>query len=230
MSELTEKIRSRGYWDIVIRPQDFDEHRIPYENLESTIGRAKVRFRGWPVPFIGGRNPMLRGKDWIGEDIDAEVVSHYEAWRFWTSGQFAQLRCVSADWRKGKEATTVPPNYSGVIEVWEILFYLTEVFELAARLALGPAGSDAMVITASLYGLANRALIVGQSNRGEFMEPCRSTIEEQTYEVTLMRDVLVAQPREEGAKMAREFFMRFGWQPSLDQLLAHQCELTEYLL
>src|SRR5215211_5575056 len=29
------------------------------------------------------------------------------------------------------------------------------------------------------------------------------------------------------AEMGREFFLRFGWKPSIDQLLDHQCELAE---
>ena len=90
--------------------------------------------RGWPVPFVDHRAELLRGDDWTGQDIDAEIVSHYEAWRFFTSGQFNHLRAVSADWRTGQEATAVPVGAHAVIEVWEILYYVTELFELAARL------------------------------------------------------------------------------------------------
>jgi hypothetical protein len=98
----------------------------------------------------------MRHQDWIGQDIDARGVPHEEAWRFFTSGQFTQLRVVSADLPVGKEASRAPSGAASEIELWEILFYLTELVELAARLALSHAGGDQMTVNASLYGLENR--------------------------------------------------------------------------
>ena len=76
--------------------------------------------------------------------------------------------------------------------MWEIL-YLTEVFELASRLALGPAGDEQMVISATLEGLQHRGLVVGQSNRAEFFEPYRSRVSSISREVQIPRDQLVAE-------------------------------------
>ena len=114
-----------------------------------------------------------------------------------------------------------------MIEVWEILFYLTEVFELAARLALGPSGDDRMIISANLVGLKDRGLVVGQRNRLEFFEPYKSDVGAIFQEVELTRARLVAEAHLAAAEMAREFFARFGWKPSLEQLLDHQRDLTE---
>ena len=227
MSDVTDKIRSRGYWEVFIRPTDFVADRVSYAQLDALLRKAVVRFRGWPVPFVDERRALLGEEDWIGQDIDAESVSHYEAWRFWTSGQFAHLRAISADWREGKEATYVAPGFSGAVEVWEILYYLTEVFELAARLVLSEAGSDSMVIEATLHGLADRGLVVGQHNRAEFIEPNRSRVTELKRDVMLPRDALVAEARPQAVKMAQEFLMRFGWQPSTEQLTEHQQELID---
>ena len=227
MSVTVDKIRSRGHWEVVIRPESFDEARVPYEELDAVLERAVVRFRGWPVPFMDFRQPLERGDDWIGQDIDAEMVSHYEAWRFFTSGQFNHLRAVSADWREGKEATHVPAGFSSVVEVWEILFYLTEVFEFAARLALSPAGGDSMRIEATLNGVANRGLVVGQQGRAPFIEPYRTTAPSIARATTLRREQLVGNPRALAVTMARDFFIRFGWKPAEDQLAQHQLELTD---
>ncbi|MGN6276831.1 MAG: hypothetical protein ACTHNP_13010, partial [Solirubrobacterales bacterium] len=172
MTELTDKVRSRGHWEVAIRPATFVADRVPYEQLDEVVPSVEVRMRGWPVPYVNyGRDAVLRGDDWVGQDIDATVVDQYEAWRFFASGQFAHLRSVSADWRSGSEALRVPEGFKSLIEVWEILFYLTEVFEFAARLALSPGGDEQMVISASLYDLEDRGLIVGQRNRAEFMAP-----------------------------------------------------------
>jgi len=228
LSEITDMIRSKGHWDVGIRPQPFTEHRIDYGDLDEILASAVVRFRGWPVPFIDHREDLLRGDDWIGQDIDAEIVSHYEAWRFFSSGQFIHLRAVSADWRTGNEGTVVPEGASSAIEIWEILYYLTELFELAARLALGRAGDERMTIDARLNGLQGRALVVGEPRRIPFSAPRRATVESHRQTVTLPREQLVAEPREKAVEMAREFFLRFGWKPSLDQLTEHQRELIEH--
>jgi hypothetical protein len=235
VSEVTDKIHSKGYWDVTIRPETFDDQRLDYENLDEVLNSVAVSFRGWPVPFIDRRTQTLHGDDWIGQDIDATVVSHYEAWRFFTSGQFNHLRAVSADWRTGSEGTYVvpsrleypPENFESVIEIWEILFYLTEVFELAARLALSPAGDDAMAISVRLEAGAGRALIVGQANRVPFDRPYGPPPETIARELTLPREQLVAEPRMLAVEMARQFFLRFGWKPSLEQLADHQRELVK---
>jgi hypothetical protein len=230
VSAAVDKIRSRGAWDVTIRPASFVPDRIPYQDLDEVLEKTLVRMRGWPVPFIDAHQPLQRGEDWIGQEIEAKITQHYEAWRFFTSGQFNQLRSVSADWRVHTDimsTTPVPEGADSVIEVWEILYYLTEMFELAARLALKIAGADEMTVRARLDGLQNRALVVGQPNRVEFMEPYRATLPSLEQSVTLGRDVLVASARSEAAKLSQQFFLRFGWKVSLEQLMDHQRELTD---
>lgn len=226
MSDLAEKIRSKGFWDVVIRPTDFEPERVPYESLLEVIEGAAVRYRGWPVPVVDRREDPLRGEDWIGQDIAATVVDHYEAWRFFTSGQFNHLRGIGADWRPHTEAP-VPPGFSSVIEVWEILYYLTEVFELAARLTLAGAAGDSVVVDVTLSGLADRGLVVGQHSRAEFIQPYRTRRNELFRTVTVARDQLIGQAHGEAVKMARWFFVRFGWSPPVEQLADHQRELTD---
>jgi hypothetical protein len=227
LSEITDKIRSKGHWLIAIRPEPFDEQRIDYAELDEILTGATVRFRGWPVPFFDYRQELIHGDSWIGQDVDADLVAHHEAWRFFTSGQFTHLRAVSADWRTGEEATRTPGGYSSVIEVWEILFYLTEVFELATRLALGPVGGDQVTIDVQLNGLVDRGLVVADWNRAEFMTPYRSGSESLQRATTLSRDELVAEGRSRAVEMSREFFLRFGWKPTADLLSDYQRELTE---
>jgi hypothetical protein len=60
-----------------------------------------------------------------------------------------------------------------------------------------------------------------------FVQPFMSHIPSFCWEVELLRETLVADGRIAAAEMARESFLRFGWKPSLDQLLDHQRELTE---
>ena len=88
------------------------EDRVPYEQLDEIIPAVAVRMRGWPVPYANfDRRELLRGDDWVGQDVDAKNVSHYEAWRFFMSGQFLHLRAVSADSRTGSELTPVQQDF-----------------------------------------------------------------------------------------------------------------------
>jgi hypothetical protein len=226
MSAVVEHIRSKGYWDAYIHTEPFQEALVPYDELDSILNQAVVRWRGWPVPLVDARQPLMRQQDYIGQDIDAKNLSHAEAWRFFTSGQFAQLRVVSADWRAGSEATQVPRSATSVIEVWEILFYLTEIVELAARLALSHAGGDLMTIGVCLYGLENRALVSGTPDRmlvGDYRASISCIREKRTLE----RDFLVAESRQIAVDMSRELFLRFGYKASKDTLTDYQSALTD---
>ena len=226
MSEVTDRIRSLGHWDVAIRPANLKSDRVDYGLLEDLLEGLAVRLRGWPVPYIDHRNSVIRQKDWVGQDITPRVVPHIEAWRFFTSGQFTHLRAISADTRR-PEDMFVPEGFQGVIELWEIVFYLTELFELAARLSLSAAGDEVMTIDASLNGMEHRGLIVGMPRRMPFDEPYRSTMASHHHRTTLPRDELVADARTPALKTSREFILRFGWKPSLDQLADIQRELIE---
>lgn len=229
MTELTDKIRSRGYWDAAILPLPYREDRFQYATLDGALARATVRLRGWPVPYIDHGAEIQRGQDWIGQEIDGDVTSHFEAWRFFMSGQFNQLRAVSADWRTGDQATPVPQGFDGdsVVEVWEILYYVTELFELAARFAMTGPPFERVKLLVHLYGLENRGLVVGQQNRAPFVTPYKATMSDYSRETILTSDALLGGASDAAIDMALEFFLRFGWQPPSDQLLEMQRELTQ---
>lgn len=227
MSDLTDKIGQAGHWQVAIQPVGYIPGRVPYGELEPIISGAVVRLRGWPVPFIDTRQSVLRGRDWVGQDIDGGIVAQYEAWRFFTSGQFRHLRAVSADWRKGAEQTAAPRGFTSVIEVWEILYYVTEVYELAARLALTAAGAEVMTAHVELHGLAGRALVMGLRGRTEFVTPKGGPQEDSlTQEMTLSKEELIAETRLHAVEMSQMFFSRFGWSPSVQQLTILQAQLA----
>lgn len=220
MTDKSAAIKARGHWLVTIRPDEFVPDRVPYADLEQILNSAVVRLRGWPVPFID-YGAIQRGSDWIGGD-GAKNSLHRESWRFYTSGQFAHLNAVGSDWRTG---AVVPPGATSVVAVWEILFYVTEVFELATRLAVGPAGADQMTVSLTLNGLENRQLVVGEPRRGEFFEAMRASMPSHSEIRSLERSHLVAKSRELAAEVARDFFLRFGWAAPIEQLMDYQGEL-----
>ena len=221
MSEVVDRIRSRGYWDVFIHPEPFRKDQVPYGDLDGILNQAVVRFRGWPVPFINLRQPISRHQEWIGQDIEDQSPAHEEAWRFFTSGQFNQLRVISADWR-----TPVPRGATPAIETWEILFYLTEIVELAARLALTHAGSDQMTIGICLNAPGGRRLVAGTPQRmmsGDYSTSASCLKGRRT----LQRDHLIAEARQIAVDMSKQMFQRFGFNASSEGLAAYQRELTD---
>ena len=63
--ELTvlDKIRTRGYWRVLIRPTQFDENHIAdYSDLFPIVEKNSVQLRGWDYPHIDHRSQPLRAR------------------------------------------------------------------------------------------------------------------------------------------------------------------------
>lgn len=209
---VVEKIQQRGHWVINIRPHKYEPERLTFGRLESVINTSVVRRRGWPVPFIDYQEQLQTGSTWIGQEVNAESVSHYEAWRLYQSGQFSHLRSVSAEWRESTERTEVPAGFAAAIETWEILFYLTEVFELAGRLGI-EVGSEAMTIDVQLKLRPNTALVTGFDDVVP-LEPRRIPENLTARSTTLATEKLVAEYGPAAAEASLYYFERSKWSPS----------------
>jgi hypothetical protein len=222
-TDVLAKIRSRGHWDVGIHPGHQLDRPLALQDLIRLLEANTVRMRGWPVPFIDYREQIRRGNDWIGQDIDAVAVDHYEAWRFFTSAQFTQLRSISADWRHGQEQTLVPRWASAVIEVWEVLYYLTELVELAARLALA-SSARSFVIDATLVGMRDRALVSGTPTR-ELDGPYVFSEDDIHVRESVSSSHLAAEPRQVAVEMSAAALSRFGFHAASGVLEDYQREL-----
>ena len=160
MSELLDKIRSRGYWQVVIRPHEFDEQRIAdIFALYPILERCSVQLRGWNYPHLHRSVQFHIDTDWIGQEFQWE---HYlELWRFYQSGQFIHIAGIRSDWRD--QSDIWPPATNGwlpgsVLGIGDTVFGFTEIFEFAARLAFTDASDDFMHISVTLKGLKDRRL------------------------------------------------------------------------
>jgi hypothetical protein len=224
-SQTIDKIRSRGYWDVTVHPTRRLENPLPASTLLDTLRRNAVSMRGWPVPFIDYRRDVLSTQASVGQDIDATMVDQYESWRFTTQGQFSQLRAISADWRGGQERTPVPIGSTSVIEVWEILFYITELVELAARLALVIKARE-FRLASELHHMAGRQLVAGVSGR-HLSDSYVSGGEIIGDDRTVPVESLTASPRGIAVEISASLFAGFGWHANAEVLRDFQRELTE---
>jgi hypothetical protein len=163
-SDVMTFIVSAGHFDVAVRPAPFEADRVSPSRLESLVAENTVRMRGWPVPYIDNRIAIGRHDTWIGQDIEARVVPHSEAWRMCASGQFLHRRVLATDLSRDGQLSPDAPGATGAVAVWDVLLYLVEVAEFSARLGAA-LECDSITIDVSLNGTAGRQLISGDWNR-----------------------------------------------------------------
>jgi hypothetical protein len=228
MSELLEKIRSRGYWKVAIHPATFVEKRVSdIAALYPILEKTSVQLRRWGFPHLDTwqqRQPQF-GVDWIGQ----EILWHQflEIWRFYQSGQFVAYLGMDEDWRDQSGLWRAPEGWEpgAFLSVLDAMFHFTEIFEFAARLSRTQAGDQQMHLEIVVSGLKHRALWFDPSKIMPSGVEMKATIEELPYKVDLPQLQLFTEPRELALKPARELFQHFGWEPSLDLLRDIQDEL-----
>jgi hypothetical protein len=219
------KLRTRGYWRVVIRPTSFRKDQIPNDaGLFRIIERNSVRLRGWDYPHIDHQSQPLRGPDWAGQEFDCE--DEIEVWRFHKSGQFVHFFAIAGDWRDQSTCWPAGPGWNPGrhMHYVQTLYSFLEIFEFAARLALSPAGAPSTRVEIDLKGLQGRQLI-----SEDFMVPLRGTyateMPEWNHRWEGSQTELIAWPRELAAEATQEFFARFGLQLSLDILAGLQARI-----
>jgi hypothetical protein len=217
VSELLDKIKSRGYWHVIIRPGTFMETRIAnIKSLYPILQKNSVQLRGWDFPHLDTHNPLQIDVDWIGQEPEWE--EYLELWRFYQSGQFVVFRGIDEDWLDQSQWRNPIEGWKPgqTLSVEEVVIQFAEIFEFAARLSFTDAGDDVMRLDITIAGLHGRSLHVERSRH--MRKGYIASIDELPYQIDLSRLQLLAEPRELSLTPAIELFRRFGWDPSLEVL------------
>ena len=192
------------------------------------LGRS-VSLRGWDFPHISMKERQIRGANFVGQDCDWE--HHVEAWRFSQTGQFVFLGGFWEDWRDQAGLLLPREQYSvneRRLSVVGFVFALTEIYELAARLAQGPSGDTKYYVKIGLRGLQNRLLTIEDIGRALLLGSHRCQVDELSIAKSYASDDLVARARDLAIDGAAYFFERFGWNASRSTLKSMQEELGHY--
>lgn len=225
MSKIVDLIKSRGYWDVEIRPQTFLERRVPKKTqLIGILRSSAVQLRGWDFPHIAhGQDPAIE-QDRIEQE---HRWNHYvESFRFYQSGLFVDLAGFPEDWRDNSGLW--PPENSGWtwgrdFHIENAVYRLTEVLEFASRLSETPAGDEVMEVQVKCVGLKGRALQVGP-NRMPFFPPHTAQGNVFSYVAQLSKPQLT-QARDVALDAAGQLFDQFGWDAQTDVLRDVQRQL-----
>jgi hypothetical protein len=215
---VLDKIRSRGYWRVVIRPTTFQEHRVPnYANLFRIVEKNSVQLRGWDYPHIDHTRPPLRGDDWVGQEYDRE--DQVESWRIYPSGLFVHYFTMAGDWRDRSSWWPAEPGWRSGQEFYylDTIFSLREIYEFAARLALSPASASPLRVEIDLQGLRGRRLTTTDREIAMFGD-YRTQVAGWTHHWEGAQTELIARPRELAALATQDLLARFGLNVSLETL------------
>jgi len=130
------KIKSRGYWQIIIRPITFQKgHISDLSNGLKIIEKCKMSLRGWDYPHMSYEEPAYCGIDYLESIVDWSI--HKELWRFYDSGQFVHFRGFKEDWLEeshfdsSQYACSSRTAFDGI----DAIYTMTEIYQFANRLA-----------------------------------------------------------------------------------------------
>lgn len=216
MNEVLNKIKSRGFWEVVIRPVDFCKDKITeLQTLKHIITQKSVSSFVRSFPHISTEMEIQNGLDWVEQWGD--WGNEFEAWRFYKSGQFVYYGSMRDDWwDRGRPNQKWEPG--AYLTVGETISQYTVIFEFAARLALTEAGSETMIVSIVLNGLKERRLQIINRSGKEFDPPRICYIESFPQTKTVPRQELVAEPKLLALEASKELFIRFNWTPNIEIL------------
>jgi hypothetical protein len=226
MTSTLETIKTRGFWQVTIKPDEFIETRVEdISELYPILVKAAVSLRGWDFPHLDKRDDYHVDVDWIGEDSEWE--HHLSSWRFYQSGLFIHVSSIPIDWRD--RSHWWPPEEGWkpgqLLGVGDALYRFSEVMEFAARLSLSNAGGESMYIEIVLHGLEGRILYMDDRRRWGLFRPYQASITDFPYSLRVERSELIGNTQELALMGARELFKRFRWNPELETLRSFQSDL-----
>lgn len=228
-STLIEAIQSRGYWQVVIRPERFAKQRIQYPDLFPSLEKASVDLRGWDFPHVYNIPKFNKGSDWIGYETDWEYMR--EAWRFYQSAQFTQIAAMREDWpEQVKQLYLAKVGKPGeVLYVEDVIYRFTEIFAFASRLALTDAyaSENYIHIDVLVGGIQGRHLISDRPIGGILFSTRHSLdIEEFFYEEDILRETLIASSKDLALQAAADLLYRAGFQTNRQALQEIQSHIN----
>lgn len=211
MSDILQKIKTRGYWDVNIRPTEFLDNRV------ESLGRCKeivqelsVQLRGWDYPHFDNNNPPTSGIDFVEQSFDWQ--DYIEFWRYYQSGQFIHYFGMYEDWQDqrtlwGSGLTNKPGEILSIIGA---VYHFTEIYEFACRLALKGYLAKSCKLSITLHGTKGRTLSMLDPRR--FLSAnYRSALDVIPHDVSVRSENLIAKSAELALDHAVWVFQRFNW-------------------
>lgn len=164
MKELLDKIKTKGYWKVIIRPTTYSKDFIDsLDKCEKLIQENKVVLRGWDYPHIEEGGIRRSSDDSIHSFCDWPEGPKYEYWRFYKTGQFIHYFAMREDLRLTPEKMKELQDEHGTkstkyLSILSTLYSVTEIYEFASRMYSKIDNSNGIEIIIELHDVKGRVL------------------------------------------------------------------------
>jgi len=220
--EVIDKIKSKGYWRVEIRPTVFEKLRVPtLSQVQELVQSCVVLWRGWDYPHWNDRT-VRNMSDWVQswEDWEHEI----EYWRFYRSGQFVHLFALHEDLEDVNRILPrqYPPRTprSGYVSFLSTIYLVTEILEFAARLANKDILRPSAFVSIGLYDTKDYELASFNASRFLRQGYVHTADDPIIIEKEIPQQELVANPDDFALNFIIEIFERFNWNNPPRQMLA----------
>ncbi len=209
MTEFLKKIKSRGYWRVIIRPNTFNEQLIGSLNeCKRIIQEIQVHIKGYYYPFLSQSDYPTNGIDYI--ELNSEISFFLEYWRYYQSGMFIQYFGMVEDWQDNADPGLrwqIPERSLSIIPT---LRTCTVIYEFASRLANKELLGESCTMSIGLYDTKNRQLVTDHRRHllGHYI--CNMDKLPSNDQILRTQD-LIANSAELSLEKAVWIFQRFNW-------------------
>lgn len=166
-AEIMNTILERGHWEIRIRPAAYPDTLKRLPKLEDALLKSRVQYRGLPYPH--GPESRHGGLYPLNGCIESRVrwAEFAGVLRLYASGQFVHymampedmlddVRHTLAEWDPSR-APRRPPRRTFMYPA-SALYYLTEIYAFASKIAREGVLGDDIVVEITLHGQEGRVL------------------------------------------------------------------------
>ena len=222
--QLEQSIRTAGYWQLSVSPETKSSERIAYLDLLPTLQKASVRLRGWDFPHVAGQEHVETYENSVASWINWS--GYREIWEFEQSARLNYLGAFYRDWMTVPDEVQQLPDSRRVLNVHDVLYRLTELFEFASNLSLQLKDYGGRYsVNASLQGLSGRYLHLNEERYLGFGDKYVTNASQYSKKVSLSQSELVTHGWEHARNWSRDIFARFLWDASDELLEKYQTEL-----
>lgn len=215
--ETIKKIKTRGYWEVEIRPLKHDKEKLSLDVLKQIIEKSQIKLRGWYYPTTSTRTgECYSGDNFLESWVDWQEIK--EVWRFYQSEQFFQYKGLQEDWFEEAKTLFGGPEPLGqkykpgqVLEIILTLYTMTEIFLFASNLASNKIFDGHCHITIKLCNTNQRTLTIFEQLRHLHAEYTSQVNSLTVFDNDITIPKLLADNSKIAMDVTLELFKKFNW-------------------
>lgn len=224
-------IKSKPYWEVVLRPQMFIENRIESNLLKDLLTSNRIKLRGWDYPHWDREHNII-GNNFIGSYSSFRQIE--EIWKFYASGQFENQFAFWEDIYPDKPQLKTQALYSLLttqitknnirgdkfLEIDSTIYRVAEIYLFLSNLVIDKRFGENFVVEINLKSTEGRILFIWEQGR-ELHNKYECGIDNIEVKRKITKSQLIGETDELIVDTAKEIFTKFRW-TNVDSSLLYQ--------